>query len=106
MIKLIPEITRNNLFKYKNSERSPQKPLRISCQSVSIPRKITGNFSEKSRVKYMEFEENNEEFEGKITRTLKEKNTGNLLLRHSKNKLTKFSTSFKISIEIHHHNRD
>jgi hypothetical protein len=73
MIKFIIEIPRNNLFKYRKPERSPQKPLRISCQSVLIPRKISGIFYEKSREKYMEFEENNEEFEGKITRNLKEK---------------------------------
>jgi hypothetical protein len=29
MTKLILEITRNNLFKSKKSERSPQKPLKI-----------------------------------------------------------------------------
>ena len=40
MKKLILEITRNDLFKYKKSERSPQKPLRISCQSVLISRKF------------------------------------------------------------------
>jgi hypothetical protein len=66
MIKLILEITRNNLFKYKKSERSPQKPLRISCQSDFNPRKISGTFYAKSREKYMEFE-------GKLTRNLKEK---------------------------------
>jgi hypothetical protein len=38
-----------------------------------IPRKISGTFYAKSREKYMEFEENNEEFEGKMTRNLKEK---------------------------------
>jgi uncharacterized beta-barrel protein YwiB (DUF1934 family) len=65
MIKLILEITRNNLFKYKKSECSPKKSLRISCQSVLIPRKISGTFYAKSREKYIDFEENNEEFEGK-----------------------------------------
>jgi hypothetical protein len=44
MIKLILDITRNNLFKNKKSERSPQKSLRILCQSVLIPRKICGTF--------------------------------------------------------------
>ena len=72
MIKLILEITRNNLFKYRKSERSPQKSLRISCQSVLIPRKISGTFYAKSREKYMKFQENNEEFKGKVTRNLKE----------------------------------
>jgi hypothetical protein len=66
MIKLIPEIKRNNLFKYRKSERNPQKPLRISCESVLISRKISGTFYAKSRQKYMEFE-------GKSTRKLKEK---------------------------------
>jgi hypothetical protein len=65
MIKLFLEITRNNLFKSKKSERSPQKPSRISCQSVLIPRKISGTFYAKSREKYMEFEEINVEIEGK-----------------------------------------
>ena len=51
----------------------PQKSLRISCQSVLISRKISGTFYAKSREKYMEFEENKEEFEGKRTRNLKEK---------------------------------
>ena len=73
MIKLTLEITRNNLFKYKKSERSSQKPQRISCQSVLIPRKISGTFYVKSSEKYMEFEGNNEEFEGKTTRNLKGK---------------------------------
>ena len=75
MIKLILEITRNNLFKYRKPERSPQKPSRISCQSVLIPRKISGTFYAKFREKYMEFEENNEEFEGKMTRNFKEKHS-------------------------------
>jgi hypothetical protein len=65
MIKLFLEITRNNLFKSKKSERSPKKSLRISCQSVLIPRKISGTFYAKSREKYMEFEEINVEIEGK-----------------------------------------
>jgi hypothetical protein len=56
MIKLILEITRNNLFKYRKSERSPQKPLRTSGQCVLIPRKISGTFYAKSREKYMGFE--------------------------------------------------
>jgi hypothetical protein len=73
MIKFILEITRINLFKYKKSEKSPQEPLRISWKSVLIPRKISGLFYAKSPEKYMEFEENNDEFEGKITRYLKEK---------------------------------
>ena len=60
--------TRNNLFKYKKSERSPQKPLRISCRSLLIPRKIYGTFYAKSRGKYVEFEENNVGYDGKITR--------------------------------------
>jgi hypothetical protein len=34
MIKLVLEISRNNLFKYKKSESSPQKSLRISCQNT------------------------------------------------------------------------
>jgi hypothetical protein len=38
-----------------------------------ISRKISGTFYAKFREKYMEFEENNEEFEGKRTRNLKEK---------------------------------
>jgi hypothetical protein len=66
MIKLILEITRNNLFKYRKTERSPKKPSRISCQSFLIPRKISGTFYAKSREKNMEFE-------GKMTRNLKEK---------------------------------
>jgi hypothetical protein len=49
----------------KKSERSPQKPFRISL--------IFDSFYAKSREKYMDFEETNEEFEGKITRNLKEK---------------------------------
>jgi len=53
LIKLILEITRNNLFKSN------------SCQSVLISRKVSGTFYEKSREKYMEFEENKEKFEGK-----------------------------------------
>jgi hypothetical protein len=76
MIKLILEITRNNLFKYRKPERSPKKPSRILCQSVLIPRKISGTFYAKFCEKYMEFEENNEEFEGKMTRNLKEKLEG------------------------------
>ena len=72
MIKLILEITRNNLFKYRKPERSPQKPPRISCQSVLI-RQISGTFYAKSHEKYMEFKENNEEFGGKMTRNLKAK---------------------------------
>jgi hypothetical protein len=66
MIKLILEITRNNLFKYRKSERSTQKSLRISCQSVLIPSRISGTFYAKYRKIYMEFE-------GKVTRKLKEK---------------------------------
>ena len=73
MIKLILEITRNNLFKTKKSERSPQNPSRISCQRVLITRKISGTFYTKFRKKYMKFEENNEEIEGNSTRNLKEK---------------------------------
>ena len=46
---IILEITRNNLFKYKMSERHKQKPLRISCQSDFNPRKISGTFYAKSR---------------------------------------------------------
>jgi hypothetical protein len=46
--------------------KDPQKPSRISCQSVLIPRKISGIFYAKFREKYMEFE-------GKMTRNLKEK---------------------------------
>ena len=65
MIKLILEITRNNLFKSKKSEKKPQKSFRISCQSVLISRKISGTFYAKSREKYMEFEENKGKFEGK-----------------------------------------
>jgi hypothetical protein len=60
MIKLTLEITRKNLFKFRAYKKSPQKPLRISCQSVLIPRKISGNFYAKSRVKYRVFEEKNE----------------------------------------------
>jgi hypothetical protein len=56
MIKLILEITRNNLFKYQKSERRTTEPLRISCQSLLIPRKISDTFYAKSREKYMEFE--------------------------------------------------
>jgi hypothetical protein len=44
MIKLVPEITQNNLFESEKPERSPQKPLRISCQSVLIPCKIPDAF--------------------------------------------------------------
>ncbi len=58
MIKFILEITLNNLFKYRKLERSPQKPSRISCQSVLIPRKISGIFYAKLCEKYMEFEVN------------------------------------------------
>jgi hypothetical protein len=64
MIKFILEITRNNLFKYRKPERSPQKPSGISCQSVLILVKFPVLFR-KFREKYMEFEEYNEEFEGK-----------------------------------------
>ena len=66
MIKLILEIT---LFKTKKFK----KPPRISCQSVLIPRKISGTFYAESREKYMEFEENNVEIEGNSTRNLKKK---------------------------------
>jgi hypothetical protein len=55
MIKLILEITQKNLFKYRKSERSPQKSLGISCQSVLIPRKISGTFYAKSCEKHREF---------------------------------------------------
>ena len=65
MIKLILEITRNNLFKFKKVRKKPQKSLRISCQSVLISRRISGTFYAKSREKYMEFEENKEKFEEK-----------------------------------------
>jgi len=44
MIKIFHEITRNNLYKFRKFERSPQKPFRISCQSVLITRKIPGTF--------------------------------------------------------------
>jgi hypothetical protein len=44
MIKLILEFTQKNLFKCKKSDRSPQKSLRISSQSVIVPRKISGIF--------------------------------------------------------------
>ncbi len=73
MIKLILDITRNNLFKYGKPKRSPQKPSSISCQSVLISRKSSGTFYAKFCEKYMEFEENYEEFQGKMTRNLKEK---------------------------------
>jgi hypothetical protein len=73
MIKLILDITRNSLFQSKKSERSSQKSLRIPCQSVLISRKISGTFYAKSRENYMELEDNNEKFEGKGTRNLKEK---------------------------------
>jgi hypothetical protein len=73
MIKLILDITRNSLFQSKKSERSSQKLLRISCQSVLIPRKISATFYAKSRENYMELEDNNEKFEGKGTRNLKGK---------------------------------
>jgi hypothetical protein len=73
MIKLILGITRKSLFQSKKSERSSQKSLRISCQSVLIPRKISGTFYAKSRENYMELEDNNEKFEGKGTRNLKKK---------------------------------
>jgi hypothetical protein len=73
MIKVILQITRNNLFKYKKSESSPKKSLRISCQSVLIPRKFSDTYYAKSREKYLDFEEIYEEFEGKVTRNLKEK---------------------------------
>ena len=53
-IKLILEITRNNLFESKKSEKA-QNSLRISCQSVLISCKISGTFYVKSREKYMEF---------------------------------------------------
>jgi hypothetical protein len=62
MIKLILEITRNNLFKYKKPESSPQKSLKISCQSVLIQGKISGTFYAKSREKQMKFD--SEKFEG------------------------------------------
>ena len=65
MIKLIVEITRNNLFKSKKCEKKPQKSLKISGQSVLISRKISGIFYAKSREKYMEYEENKEKFEKK-----------------------------------------
>jgi hypothetical protein len=41
MIKLILEITQNNID-------SPQKPLGISCQSVLIPHKISVSFYAKN----------------------------------------------------------
>ena len=56
MIKLALAITRNNLFIYKKSERSPQKPLRILCQSVLIPRKISDDIYRLYR-ENMNFEE-------------------------------------------------
>jgi hypothetical protein len=62
MIKLILDLL---LFKYKMSERSLQKSLRISCQSVLIHRKISVTFYAKSREKYVEFEENNKELIGR-----------------------------------------
>ena len=65
IIKLILEITLNNLFKSKKFRKKSQKSLRISCQSVLISRKISGTFYAKSREKYVEFEENKEKFEGK-----------------------------------------
>ena len=65
LIKLILEITRNNLFKSKKVRKKPQKSLRISCQSVLISRKISGTFYAKFRENYMEFEENKEKLEGK-----------------------------------------
>jgi hypothetical protein len=61
------------LFQSKKSERSSQKSLRISCQSVLIPRKISSTFDAKSHENYMELEDNNEKFEGKGTRNLKKK---------------------------------
>jgi hypothetical protein len=79
MIKLILEITRYNLFKYKKSESSPRNSLRISCQSVLNPGKISGTFYSKSSEKYMKLEESNEEFEGKITRNVKKKHRNFLL---------------------------
>jgi hypothetical protein len=59
MIKLIIEITLTYFFKYRKSDSSPKKPLRISCKSVLIYRKTFQTFHEKFREKYMEFEENN-----------------------------------------------
>jgi hypothetical protein len=50
-----------------------KKPSRISCQSVLIPRKISGTFYAEFLEKYMEFEENNVEIGGNSTRNLKEK---------------------------------
>jgi hypothetical protein len=52
------------IYEYR---KSPQKPLRISCQSVLISCKISGPFYAKFREKYMKFEEKNEEFEGNMT---------------------------------------
>ena len=69
--KKLPDISSSEMS-YKFF-KSLQKLLRISCQSVLISRKISGTFYPKFREKYMEFEENNEEFEGKRTRNLKEK---------------------------------
>jgi hypothetical protein len=69
--KKLPDISSSEMsFKHF---LSLQKLLRISCQSVLISRKISGIFYAKSREKYMEFEKNNKEFEGKRTRNLKEK---------------------------------
>jgi len=72
-IKLILEITRNNLFKSKKVRKKPQKSLRISCQSVLISRKISGTFCAKLAKNTWNFKktkinlkENNEKLEGKI----------------------------------------
>jgi hypothetical protein len=69
VIILTLEITLNNLFKYKKSESSPQNSFRISCQSVLIPRKISGTLLREISQKYMKFEVNNEKFEGKFRET-------------------------------------
>jgi hypothetical protein len=75
------------------TERSPIKPSRISCQSVLIPRKISSTFYAESREKYMEFEKNNEEFEGKSTRNLKEKHR-EFFIRVLKQKMKKNTPDF------------
>jgi hypothetical protein len=72
MKKLILEIIQKNLFKTKKDEKSSQNPSRISCQSVLIPRKISGTFYVESRENFMEFEDN-VEIEGNSTRNLKKK---------------------------------
>ena len=65
MIKLILEITQDNWFKSKKSEKSHKSHWEFPDKASLISCKISGTFYAKSREKNMEFEENKEKFEEK-----------------------------------------